>query len=273
MNLIGLFGAPGSGKSWGLFPYDGPEGKVIGLDPSHTILINVTGKTPQMIDPHKNYTITNPIKPIGEFNGTVDSLRSCEMGPGNYLSTKNAFIIDWVIAKAHKMEHIHNVVVEDFGYVPETKLMTDPNIPMKQDDVWKLFREIAFLTYKPFEDNMHLPRPDFNVIFTTHEDFNSSGKLGIKLPGAMVEKHVTLDGVFPFLFRAVSFKKGIDGPDMFVYRTKEAGTTARKQRGTFVNITDIANDMAPVINEIWSKQGLTLPDWYKDCPVKDISAT
>jgi hypothetical protein len=175
--LVGIVGSAGTGKSTSFFPESALG--IIGLDPSKTFVINVSGKPFPFKGWRNKYT---------PFNGK----------DGNYLNTENPNVIckamDYV---SENRSEITNIVVDDFQY-----LLAFEFVEKAMVKGFDKFSEIAMHTMQVLNKGRHL-RDNLKVFILAHsEEVTDAGfevTKKIKTIGRFLDEKIELPGLFTVL--------------------------------------------------------------------------
>lgn len=218
--LIAIVGGSGEGKSTSIET----------LNPNETYIINVAGKPLPFKGWKTKYVKDNPTDKNGNY---VDSTSSAEIC--NILT-----YID------KKRTEIKVIVIDDAQYCMATEAMN--RALEKGYDKWT---EMA----KHMWDIVNTARTsqrDIKVIFCFHDEVvneNYVPKRKIKTLGAMIDKTITLEGLFTVvLFTHVSLDPKTKVNTYQFCTQTQGGTTAKSPKGMFDLF--IPNDLAYVCKQI-----------------------
>lgn len=176
--LVGIVGPAGSGKSTSFFPE--PALGIVGLEPSKTFIINVSGK-PFPFRGWRNVYVP--------FIGNTKS--------GNYINTEDPNVISksMVYISEHRPE-ITNIIIDDFQY-----LLAFEFVEKAMTKGYDKFSEIAMHCMQVLNVGRKL-RPDIKTFILAHsEDVESNFEVikKIKTVGRMVDEKIELPGLFTVL--------------------------------------------------------------------------
>lgn len=218
--LIAIVGGSGEGKSTSIET----------LDPQKTYIINVAGKPLPFKGWKGNYIKDNPKDKSGNY---IDSTNSTEISHVlTYIDTQRP--------------EINVIVIDDAQYCMATEAMN--RALEKGYDKWT---EMAKHLWDIINTARTLHR-DIKVVFCFHDEVvseNYAPKRKIKTLGAMIDKTITLEGLFTVvLFTHVSTDPKTK-VNLYQFCTQtQGGTTAKSPKGMFDLL--IPNDLAYVCQKI-----------------------
>ncbi len=218
--LVGIVGTSGSGKST----------SIRNLDPSSTFIINVAGK--EM--PFKGWK-----SKYSEFS--KDNLK------GNYLNSDNAGLIIKTLGYiSENRPEIKTIILDDCQYVMGFEYMR-----RAREKGYELFKEVGQNIFNLTNKAKEL-RSDIKVFALMHPDVDTD-VLGNKLVkmktiGAMVDKYITLDGLFTTILYTLVEKTNTGVEYTFTTQT-DGYNTAKSPMGMFDSYK-IPNDLSIVIKAI-----------------------
>ena len=218
--LIGIVGSSGEGKSTSIET----------LDPKETFIINVIGKPLPFKGWKSKYITADPTKDTGNY---VETDKSAEI----------VKIMDYINTKRPE---IKNIILEDLQYVMSTEAMN--RALEKGYDKWT---EMAKHMWDIVNKARTL-RSSIRVFCMWHDETVSENyvpKRKIKTLGAMLDRQITLEGLFTIILftRVTTDPKTKENKYEFVTQTED-GTTAKSPKGMFDRT--IPNDLAFVNQKI-----------------------
>lgn len=233
--LIAIIGSTGTGKSTSLFPYEDDVSTTIGLNPKDTLLINVSGKPL----PTPNADVSYPLGKLSEGK--------------NHYKSSDPFVIETLIKAVDEepaYNYIKNIVIDDAVYLQLFMFMDK-----LKDKGFGKFEDIGEAAYIPVRAAQKCTREDLNIIFTYHYEENSKGEKKAKTAGKLVDNHLSLEGMFTFVFYSKSRLNKLAKKVEYYFETQNDGfSTGKSPRGCFKDF-EIPNDMGLVLK--------TIDDYYK----------
>jgi len=218
--LIGIVGSSGEGKSTSIET----------LDPKSTFIINVLGKPLPFKGWKSKYVLANP-----------------KEGTGNYVETDKHSEIISILEHINKTRtDIKTIILEDAQYI-----MANENMARALEKGYEKWSELANHMWGVLNKARTL-RSDLKVICMWHDESiseNYQPKRKIKTAGAMLDRHITVEG----LFTVILFTKVTTDPKTkvnkyeFVTQTED-GTTAKSPKGMLERY--IPNDLALVVKKV-----------------------
>lgn len=226
-DLIAIVGASGTGKSTSMR----------NLDPKETFIVNVAGKDLPMKGAKKKYT---------------SFIQDKEKG--NQIDTSKVEDIEKVLRfLSVKRPDVKNVIIDDSQYI-----MSFIAMDRAKEKNFDKHVDIASDYYRVMKEARNL-RPDMKVFIMCHSDesrdnFGTVTSAKIKTLGAMLDKYITIEGLFTFvLFTQKLVETEDDGTvkTNYTFLTNDATniTTAKSPMGCFEE-QHIPNDLQLVIDQI-----------------------
>ena len=227
MNLIGVAGPSGHGKSTSLFPSE--ELKIKGLNPVETVIINVSGKPLPFRGANKLYSQD---KLITEG--------------GNYIATEDCDVIAKVISYvAESRPDVKNLVIDDSGYTMGLQVIAKAK--NKSFDKWT---DLAVDHMKILNAVRAIKRADMNAILIYHQEESKDGTLKMKTAGSMIDNNILIDGLFTTILYTDVKSENMGNKVIYQFRTHGDGkSTCKSPQGMFKE-DFIPNDMGYVIDKI-----------------------
>jgi hypothetical protein len=225
--LVGIVGSAGSGKSTSFFPEK--QLGIVGLDPNHTFVINVSGKPFPFKGWRNHYT---------PFSGKT----------GNYLNSEDANVIaKSMIFVSENRPEITNIVVDDFQY-----LMAFEFVEKAMQRGYDKFSEIAMHCMQVLNTGRRL-RDGLKVFVLAHsEDVEVNFEVfkKIKTVGRMVDEKIELPGLFTVLLFTKTTWNDSEKSTTYEFVTNRDGVyPAKSPYGMFKNLY-IPNDLGLVADSI-----------------------
>jgi len=219
--LLIVVGGPGTGKS----------SSMRNLNPEHTFVINVAGKSLPFKGFRKNYKpFTNETKETGNL---LNESRSAQI----------IKVLDYI--NTNRPE-ITQIIIDDANYSMAFESM------QRVDEVgFKKFTDMGKNMYNLLAKAGSL-REDLKVFFFAHEEnigdaLNPQRKF--KTIGKLVDSVIGIEGLATYVF-FTSVKEGEDGKMEYKFVTQTDGTTtAKTPMGCFTDLY-IDNDLALIIDAI-----------------------
>lgn len=220
---IAVVGGSGKGKSTSILPND--EIGIKGLNPKETVLVNVTGKS-------------LPTR------GWKKYFKEGIKAGGNYVVTDDyQLIIDMMVYVDEKRPDIKNIVIDDAQY-----LMAFAFMARTKQKGYDKFNEIADFGFLPIEAVRNLKRSDLTIFFLYHDEEDANGERKIKTSGKMLDKHITLEGLFTIVLYSQAFKSTGDKMDYRFLTNNDGTCSAKSPYGMFD--TYIPNDLGYVMSKV-----------------------
>jgi hypothetical protein len=221
-NLVGIVAPSGSGKSTSIFKNE--KLNIKGLDPSETIIINVSGKPL----PVKGGNTLFPIKRISEG--------------GRQVITSDAKQIAEIIRQVNdKVPEIKNLVIDDAQYLQAFAFMSKV-----REKGYDKFSEIGEIGFIPVREASKCTRTDLNIFFLYHEETDKAGNKKIKTAGNMIDQYITMEGMFTVVLYAKVEYDLIKKESKYYFMTNTDGSnTAKSPVGMFDDLL-IPNDLGYV---------------------------
>jgi hypothetical protein len=203
------------------------------LDPKETFIINVANKPLPFRGWRKNYSKWNSKEnPTGNLytGATPQSIEACM----KYVNEKRP--------------EIKNLIIDDFQYMSSFEYFD--RIGDKGFDKWTdLGANLARIARLP-----QTLREDLRIVFMTHAeesvDLEGRRKLKAKTMGNLVDKNLTLEGLFAIVIYG-KVKKDRDGNIRYVFETQSNGeNTCKSPKGMF-DTFEIPNDLQLVMEAIF----------------------
>jgi len=221
-NLVAIVAPSGSGKSTSIFP--NPELNIKGLDPSDTVIVNVSGKPLPIKGGNKLY----PIKPLPDGGRQLPNLSSKEIC--GLLEAINSSYPD-----------IKNVVIDDAQYLQGFTFMDKV-----KEKGYDKFSEIGEIGFKPVRTAAKLSRTDLNIFFLYHDEKTKEGSSKIKTAGQMIDQYITMEGMFTVVLFGKSEQDLVSKKIRYYFLTNSDGSnTAKSPYGMFKDL-EIPNDLGLV---------------------------
>lgn len=216
-NLVLVIGESGHGKSTSIRT----------LDPKSTFLINVANK---LLPFPNSYNLYKP------FNR--------ETNEGNLYSSADAYKICNLLKYLTKLEHIKNIVIDDFQYV-----MAYEFIKRAKERGYDKFTEIGQNAFNIVEAAKNMREDQLTFILSHSEDINTEGyrKTKAKTIGRMLDEKITFDGLFSIVLLA-TIEKEEDKLEYYFVTCSDGYNTAKSPIGMFDY--KIPNDLNFVANRI-----------------------
>lgn len=181
-NAIAVVTESGFGKStsYGKIPKEdlGTEYDIEGLNPKHTLLINVKGKP-------------LPFRGWKKWYKSIDfNVPPSQNVDANYLVSTDPAEIIKVMNQFNLKENIKNVIIDDAQYLMAEEFMANA---LKAG--YDKYNKMAKNAYDVINTGLKL-RPDINFFFLTHAEETKEGSYKMKTIGKMLDEKVTLQGLF-----------------------------------------------------------------------------
>lgn len=228
--LIAIVGESGTGKTR----------SIVGLDPATTFMITISGKRPSFMGWKTKYI---------PFDLAT--------GKGNFFhAPEYDLLIPNVVTKSRgllkliseDLKHIKNIVIDDYQYVMGFEFME-----RAYEKGWDKFTEIGRHAYDVIKIAQAL-RSDLKIFVLCHEETvkrpNGGLQRKIKTIGDMIDKNVTLEGLFTFVFFTEVVKEvGKETSTYYFVTQSDGSTTAKSVEGVFPTFR-IQNDLGEVARAI-----------------------
>lgn len=222
-NIIGIVGKSGTGKStsYGTFP----ELDIIGLDPSTTVMINVTGQ---------------PLP----FKGWKEKYKGKIMEGGNYMYSNNASVIIKALEYISKNRlEIEDVVIDDAQYIMAFEFMQRAN-----ETGYKKYSDIGININNLLQTSLKI-RDNINVFYLWHPENDRDSGYKMKTVGAMIDNYLTLEGLFNIILYS-KVLRGDNRQSFYQFVTNNDGEyPAKSPIGMFEKLY-IPNDLGYVKKSI-----------------------
>ena len=223
MPSIAVVGPSGTGKStsYGNIPKLG----IKGLNPEHTVVINVTGKDLPFRGWQKVY------------NGRLSE-------GGNYLETSDPVVINNALHFISESKpEITNVVLDDAQYIMAFEFMR-----RAKETGYSKFTDIGVNMSKLVE-TARTVRKDLKVFFLWHPEMDREYGYKMKTVGNMVDNYLTLEGLFTVILYS-KVEMDFDNKPSYKFVTNNDGRyPAKSPYGMFEEIY-IPNDLGLVAETI-----------------------
>jgi len=194
------------------------------LNPKETFIINIANKPLPFKGWKGMYTQISKDNPKGNLTSTATA-------PG---------IIKAMRHVNDKMDHIKNIVIDDWQYMSSFEYFDRAN-EKGYDKFTQIAANLAQVAKLPKD-----LRDDLNIFFLTHSedstDINGNRKIKAKTIGKMIDNTLTLEGLFSIvLFGKVN--KDDDGVLQYGFETQNSGeNTCKSPMGMFEDLF-IPNDL------------------------------
>lgn len=218
---VAVVGKSGTGKStsYGEVPSLGLKG----LNPSETVVINVSGKSLPFPGWMKKY------------NGTITE-------GGNYLETSSYDVINKAIKYiAASRPEIKNIVIDDAQYIAAFEFMS-----RAQESGYGKFADIGVHLTSIFTTVKNL-KSDLKVYYLWHPDESDAG-MKMKTVGKMVDDYICLEGLFTVVLYTHTEKA--DNKVKYHFVTNNDGKYPAKSPVGMFNEIYIPNDLGLVSESI-----------------------
>jgi hypothetical protein len=201
-----VMGESGTGKSTSLRT----------LNPEETFIINVLNKPLPFAEYKKHYM---PLKG----------------GEGNYKASDNAdYIQQLLLAIGKNCPQFKNIVIDDFQYI-----MSNEYMRRAKEKGYDKFTEIGQNAWSILQTCIGLPA-HINCYILSHTEATENGIVKIKTIGKMLDKTITLEGLFTIVLHSVV----VEGEYKFL--TQHDGIHIAKAPIGLFNETLIDNDLQAV---------------------------
>ena len=229
-NSILVLGFTGQGKSSSLF--NNEEAGIKGLDPKETFIISVTNKPLPFRGWKKHYTLYSKENPTGNL----------------FYSDKPDIIIRLINNIVSTRKDIKNIIIDDFHY-----LMVEDNMNRINEKGFEKFNIMSKNLFDLIKLTYSIPQ-DINFIYMGHPEIEE-GRYKLKTIGKLIDKSVTPEGYFTYLFCS-SVEYNDDGSPVYGFYTNNTidfktgnKIIAKTPVGLFKDLI-IKNDMGYIIEEI-----------------------
>lgn len=210
--LIGIVGASGSGKSTSMR----------NLNPEETVIIATSNKP-------------LPFKNGGKYKNT-----SLSQG-GNFLVTSNPNEIITIMRHIDEnMPHIKSIILDDTQFIQGFMFMEKA-----KDKGFEKFNDIGLAGFAPIKAAMQLNRinKDLDVFVTYHYELDDDGNTKIKTAGKLVDRQITLEGLFTVILFADNELDPINKTSNYYFLTNTQGFKKAKSPIEMFNEIKIPNDL------------------------------
>ncbi len=193
------------------------------LDPKTTFIINVASKPLPFKGWRSKYTMYSKDDPKGNMYYTDDADK----------------IVACMTMVSEKMPQIKAIVIDDFQYASAFELFENLNV--KGYDKWNVLAARVAMVAGTIRKGRH----DLVVFVTNHaeesEDLEGKKKIKAKTLGKLIDKSLTLEGLFSVVLFA-KIKKSVEGTLRYVFETQNNGeNTCKSPKGMFKDF-EIPND-------------------------------
>jgi hypothetical protein len=213
--LIGIVGASGSGKSTSMR----------NLNPEETVIIATSNKP-------------LPFRNGGKFKEGLLSQG------GNFLISSNAAdIIEALRYIDDNMPHIKSIILDDTQFIQGFMFMEKA-----KDKGFEKFNDIGLAGFSPIKAAMQLKRvnKDLDVFVTYHYELDDDGNTKIKTAGKLVDRQITLEGLFTAILFADNEIDPIKKTSNYYFLTNTQGFKKAKSPMDMFQEIKIPNDLALV---------------------------
>lgn len=214
-----------------------------------------TGKSTSLINLNSNetYVINVLDKPL-PFRGWKNKYfkKNLPSHPGNYFSTdKSNEIIATLTGISAKRPDIKNIIIDDFQYVMSNEFMR-----RGREHGFGKFTDININAWEILYNCVRSLRDDLTVTILSHSHIGDDGISRIKTIGKMVDNHITIEGMFTYVFHTVI----MDNEYKFLSK-RTADRVAKTPIGIFEE-KYINNDLKYILDEIekYEKEDVTNED-------------